>query len=94
MKFLEQVHKGAIMLMILPIRVYQYAISPLLPKTCRHIPSCSVYAIEALKIHGIFRGSLLAAWRIIRCNPWGTHGYDPVPPKKVKAKFDSQTGQP
>ncbi|HLO59690.1 MAG TPA: membrane protein insertion efficiency factor YidD [Bacteroidales bacterium] len=81
MKILNNLQKGIIWLMIIPIRIYQYAISPLLPKTCRHIPSCSSYAIDALKIHGIFKGSLLAIWRILRCNPWGTHGYDPVPPK-------------
>jgi hypothetical protein len=84
MKALDYLHKGAIWLMILPIKFYQYSISPLFPKTCRHYPSCSVYAIEALKVHGIFKGSALAAWRILRCNPWGTHGYDPVPPKKTK----------
>ena len=82
MKIIHVIHEGLIGLMILPIKFYQYSISPLLPKTCRHIPSCSQYTIEALKIHGIFRGSLLAVWRILRCNPWGTHGYDPVPPLK------------
>jgi putative membrane protein insertion efficiency factor len=84
MNVLNIVQKGIVWVMILPIKFYQYSISPLLPKTCRHIPSCSAYAIDALKIHGIFRGSLLAIWRILRCNPWGTHGYDPVPPKKIK----------
>jgi putative membrane protein insertion efficiency factor len=83
MKVLNFLHKVLVWLMIIPIRFYQYSISPLLPKTCRHFPSCSVYAIEALKVHGIFRGSYLAVWRILRCNPWGTHGYDPVPPKKT-----------
>jgi len=86
MKALDYLHKTLIWLMILPIKFYQYSISPLLPKTCRHYPSCSVYAIEALKVHGIFRGSVLAVWRILRCNPWGTHGYDPVPPKKNPGK--------
>jgi len=57
----------------------------MLPNSCRHVPTCSEYAMEALKIHGIFRGSLLAVWRILRCNPWGTHGYDPVPPRKGRS---------
>lgn len=58
---------------------YQQAISPFLPNSCRYTPSCSVYAIEALKKHGLFKGSLLAFWRILRCNPWGGHGHDPIP---------------
>jgi len=54
-----------------------------LPNSCRHYPTCSEYVVEALKVHGIFQGGLLGIWRILRCNPWGTHGYDPVPPKKT-----------
>lgn len=68
-------------LLILPVYFYKYAISPILPASCRHVPSCSQYAIEALKIHGPFRGLWLATRRILHCHPWGTHGYDPVPPK-------------
>lgn len=66
-------------LLILPIRFYQKFISPLKPATCRFTPSCSQYAIEAIRKHGPFRGFLLAVWRILRCNPWGGSGYDPVP---------------
>jgi putative membrane protein insertion efficiency factor len=87
-KVLYYLHQGIIWLMIIPIRFYKYSISPLLPNSCRHIPSCSEYAMESLKVHGIFRGSVLAIWRILRCNPWGTHGYDPVPPAK-KGMFNS-----
>jgi len=58
---------------------YRYAISPLLRPSCRHVPSCSQYMLDALKIHGPFRGSLLGINRILRCRPGGTHGYDPVP---------------
>ncbi len=79
-QMLKRLHKGIVWLMILPVRLYQLTLSPLLPNSCRHIPTCSEYAIQALNTHGIFRGSLLSAWRILRCNPWGTHGYDPVPP--------------
>jgi uncharacterized protein len=71
-------------LLLAPIYIYKYAISPLLPASCRFTPSCSQYAVEALKIHGPIKGFLLGTWRILRCNPWGGHGYDPVPPKKVK----------
>lgn len=52
--------------------------------SCRHIPTCSNYAIEALKTYGTFKGSYLAIKRIFKCNPWGTSGYDPVPHKENK----------
>ena len=55
------------------------SISPLKPPCCRFTPTCSAYAIEALRKHGPIKGSLLAIWRILRCNPWGGSGYDPVP---------------
>lgn len=63
------------------IKGYQYAISPLFPKSCRFQPTCSNYALEALKIHGFWKGAILGVRRILRCNPWGGSGYDPVPPK-------------
>jgi len=69
---------------LVPVYFYKYAISPFTPASCRHIPTCSEYALKAIKIHGPFIGSWLAAQRISRCHPWGTHGYDPVPPKKEK----------
>ena len=64
---------------ILPIRFYQTCISPLFPACCRFTPTCSQYAVEAIMRHGIFRGTLLAMRRILRCHPWGGSGYDPVP---------------
>ena len=66
-------------LLILPIRFYQKFISPLTPATCRFTPTCSHYAVEAIRKHGPFKGLALAIWRILRCNPWGGSGYDPVP---------------
>jgi hypothetical protein len=68
--------------MLIPVYFYKYAISPFTPASCRFVPSCSVYAVEAVKIHGPFRGFWLATKRIARCHPWGSNGYDPVPPKK------------
>jgi uncharacterized protein len=65
--------------LIAPIRLYQLAISPLLPPMCRFRPSCSHYAVEALARHGPIRGTWLALRRIARCHPWGGAGYDPVP---------------
>jgi putative membrane protein insertion efficiency factor len=62
------------------IRLYQLVLSPILPPSCRYLPSCSEYAIEALASHGVLAGLWLAARRIARCHPWGGSGYDPVPP--------------
>ncbi|MDO9275057.1 MAG: membrane protein insertion efficiency factor YidD [Lutibacter sp.] len=61
------------------VRFYQAAISPYLPPSCRYTPTCSHYTVEALKKHGIFKGGWLSIKRIASCNPWGGHGYDPVP---------------
>ena len=71
-------------LLILPIRFYKRCISPLYPPCCRFYPSCSTYAIEAIEVHGAAKGLFLALKRILRCNPWGGCGYDPVPPKQQK----------
>ena len=61
------------------IRFYQRNISPFTPNTCKYIPTCSRYAIEAIEKHGALKGGMLAVWRIIRCNPFSKGGYDPVP---------------
>lgn len=61
------------------VRGYQLTLSPWLGRGCRHLPSCSAYAIEALRAHGALRGGWLALTRVARCHPWGTSGYDPVP---------------
>ena len=66
------------------IRFYQRAISPRKTPCCRFIPSCSAYAVEAIERFGAFKGTGLAIWRVLRCNPWGGSGYDPVPEKKNK----------
>ncbi|MEI7625023.1 MAG: membrane protein insertion efficiency factor YidD [Actinomycetota bacterium] len=65
-------------LVTLPIVVYQRAISPLIPDRCKYYPSCSAYAVQAIKEFGILRGLVLAAWRLLRCNPWSHGGHDPV----------------
>ena len=59
------------------VRLYQGAVSPWLPASCRYTPTCSEYAVQALREYGAVRGTVLATWRILRCNPWGGHGYDP-----------------
>ena len=65
--------------MVFLIRCYQKYLSPLKRSHCKFTPTCSQYAIEALQKHGLFKGSLLAVWRILRCNPFSFGGYDPVP---------------
>lgn len=64
---------------VAPIRVYQRIISPLLPRCCRFVPTCSEYAIEAIERHGVLKGLALGVWRIVRCNPFCRGGHDPVP---------------
>ncbi len=64
---------------ILLIKIYQKIISPLIGPKCRFTPTCSNYAVEALKKYGVFKGSWLAVKRIAKCHPWGGSGYDPVP---------------
>lgn len=91
----NSIHKAFSGLLIIPVRIYQYVISPFTPASCRHVPSCSAYAVEALEVHGPATGSLLAINRIARCHPWGTEGFDPVPKmvfKKVKLKRDQMKG--
>jgi uncharacterized protein len=61
------------------IKLYQWILSPMLGPKCRFTPTCSQYAIEALKKHGVFKGLWLTVKRLGRCHPWGGHGYDPVP---------------
>jgi hypothetical protein len=61
------------------IRFYQLTISPMTHASCRYMPTCSQYAVEAIRKHGPVKGSWLAIKRIARCHPWGGHGYDPVP---------------
>ncbi|NOZ46517.1 MAG: membrane protein insertion efficiency factor YidD [Chlorobi bacterium] len=71
---------------IFPVKIYQLLISPILPQTCRHTPTCSQYTIEAIEVHGPIKGLWLGMKRLSRCHPWGTSGYDPVPAKKIKVK--------
>ncbi|PZW38541.1 hypothetical protein LX95_02562 [Mesonia algae] len=64
------------------IKIYQSLISPLTPASCRFQPTCSAYAKEAFITHGVFKGFILSIKRISKCHPWGSSGYDPVPPKR------------
>ncbi|HEX3665244.1 MAG TPA: membrane protein insertion efficiency factor YidD [Rhizomicrobium sp.] len=77
---------GALVLLKTPIYFYRWLIGPLLPNVCRFTPSCSTYALEALDVHGPWRGAGLAAHRLLRCHPFtwlgGSSGFDPVPPRR------------
>lgn len=74
--------------LLLLVQIYRYTLSPLLGVNCRFQPTCSAYAVEALRTHGAFRGSRLALTRIARCHPWGGAGYDPVPGDDADEKRD------
>ncbi|MDR3326077.1 MAG: membrane protein insertion efficiency factor YidD [Rhodospirillaceae bacterium] len=78
------------MLLCCLIRVYQLLLSPILPSyTCRFLPSCSAYGMEAVKNHGVVIGSWLITKRLSRCHPWGGFGYDPVPEKNNNVNYHS-----
>ncbi|OYU80142.1 MAG: membrane protein insertion efficiency factor YidD [Flavobacterium sp. BFFFF1] len=80
------VKQAAILPFVFLVRVYQTVLSPLLPSACRFQPTCSTYMIQALQIHGVFKGLYLGTKRILSCHPWGKSGYDPVPEKNVTHK--------
>jgi len=81
-------------LLSLPIRLYRLLLSPWLPRACRYQPTCSEYALEALAVHGPWRGLQLAARRLGRCHPWGGYGPDPVPPRTVPSAPAPQPAAP
>jgi uncharacterized protein len=67
----------------LPILLYRRLLSPALPRRCKYEPTCSAYALEAVRSFGVVKGSLLAAWRLLRCNPFSHGGYDPVVAQRI-----------
>jgi len=78
---LAALSRRALRLLVLsPIRFYQWVISPMLPAACRYQPTCSAYAVEAITRHGVLSGGWLILQRLLRCHPWGGSGFDPVPP--------------
>ena len=64
--------------LVAPVRFYQRFVSPALPRRCKYHPTCSEYAVQSIRTYGVLRGLVLAAWRLLRCNPWSHGGYDPV----------------
>ncbi len=73
------IRKALTYILVIPIYFYQNCISPFTPQACRFTPTCSEYAVQAIKKHGPIKGLYLAVRRILRCHPWGGSGYDPVP---------------
>ncbi|HKL71341.1 MAG TPA: membrane protein insertion efficiency factor YidD [Marinilabiliaceae bacterium] len=78
-KIIQAIGNLFVFILIVPVKLYQWVISPWIGPSCRYTPSCSVYTIEALKKHGPIKGLWLAVKRIVSCNPWGGSGHDPVP---------------
>jgi putative membrane protein insertion efficiency factor len=81
LRMTRRLRAAAVWLVTAPIIGYQVLLGPLLPPRCRFYPSCSAYAVEALRTHGVFRGGWLAVWRLLRCHPFHPGGIDPVPPR-------------
>jgi len=80
---LGRVHAAAVWIVLAPLRAYQRAVSPLLPRRCKYHPTCSAYAAESVRTLGITRGVIVAAWRLARCNPWSDGGYDPLEARRL-----------
>lgn len=79
MKILKIICYPFLIILLIPVWIYKFCISPLLPHTCRFTPSCSNYFIDAVKEFGVFQGSVIGLKRIARCKPNGEYGYDPIP---------------
>jgi putative membrane protein insertion efficiency factor len=85
------VKRSLLAILLAPIRLYQSLVSPLLPRRCKYEPTCSAYAVQAIRELGVVRGSILAAWRLARCNPFSHGGYDPV---EARTLFRHKGGAP
>ena len=70
-------------IVVAPILAYQRVISPALPRRCKYEPTCSAYAVQAVREYGILRGLVLAGWRLLRCNPWSHGGFDPIEAQRL-----------
>jgi uncharacterized protein len=82
-----RIERAAQSVLLAPVLLYQRVISPALPRRCKYEPTCSRYAVQAVREYGILRGLVLATWRLLRCNPWSHGGYDPASAQRL-FKFD------
>jgi uncharacterized protein len=87
---LATLRAAAVTAFLAPIRLYQRFISPAMPRRCKYEPTCSAYAVDAVRELGVIRGSILAGWRLLRCNPWSHGGWDPVEDRKLFRTADSE----
>jgi uncharacterized protein len=78
-----RIERAAQSVLLAPVVAYQRLISPALPRRCKYEPTCSRYAVQAVREYGILRGLVLATWRLLRCNPWSDGGYDPVSTQRL-----------
>lgn len=89
----EALHSIPATVLVGMIRVYQVVVSPMTGPTCKYYPSCSSYAVTAIRTHGALRGTGLALWRILRCNPWSLGGVDDVPPARERPRAGADGAQ-
>ena len=82
-RFTHRLSELAGAVLLLPIRAYQRFISPAIPARCKYYPSCSAYAVQAVRELGPVRGTIVAVWRLARCNPWSNGGYDPLSERRL-----------
>ena len=86
LRLLALVQQAFMWLVLAPIYVYRFTLSPLIGRDCRFLPTCSQYTIEAIRTHGVWSGGLMGIRRIGRCHPWGGGGHDPVPPRNTSSE--------
>ncbi len=79
---------------IAPMRLYMRYVSPLFPRRCKYLPTCSEYGLVAIRDYGVRRGAVLAGWRLLRCNPWSHGGYDPVSAQTLFASRSAAAASP
>jgi putative membrane protein insertion efficiency factor len=89
-----RIRSAIVFVLLLPVHAYRRVISPLIAPRCRYYPTCSSYAVEALKTYGPLRGTVLAAWRVVRCNPFNEGGFDHVEDQKLFRRRGHGHGPP
>lgn len=88
-----RIERTARAVVLAPVVAYQRVISPALPRRCKYEPTCSRYAVQAVREYGILRGLVLAWWRLLRCNPWSHGGYDPVEAQRLFGAESNRAGR-